>query len=80
MKIIFQVFAKKLFGVHYERLGNTLVIEFVIFLGLYYSGFRVQISPEVLYLMSSLFTAGVMWQALSSKDNAENMMNMYMLK
>lgn len=79
MKIIFQVFAKKLFGVHYERLGNTLVIEFVIFLGLYYSGFRVQISPEVLYLMISLFTAGVMWQALSSKDNAENMMNMYML-
>lgn len=79
MKIMFQVFAKKLFGVHYERLGNMLVIEFVIFLGLYYSGFRVKISSEVLYLMSSLFTAGVMWQALSSKDNAENMMNMYML-
>ena len=39
----------------------------------------MRIAPSVLYFMTSSFTAGVMWQALSSKDTAETMQNLFML-
>lgn len=76
---IYKVFAKELFGVRYEKLIRPLFIFLIVFWGLYLSGFRVQISPFVLYLMVGTFTAGVMWQALSSESIVTNMKNMYML-
>ena len=79
MKMSFEVTAKKLFGVKYERLIRTLFLELVVFWGLHISGFRVEIAPLILYLMSGAFSAGVMWQALSAGDNRANMENMFML-
>lgn len=79
MKMIFKVFSKKLFGAKYERLIRTIFIYLIMFWGLYIADFQVRISPFILYLMVSTFTAGVMWQALSSEDNAANMQNMIML-
>lgn len=79
MKMIFKAFTKKLFGVKYERLTRTIFVCLVMFLGLYIADFQVRISPFILYLMVSTFTAGVMWQALSSEDNAADMQNMMML-
>lgn len=79
MKMIFKAFSKKLFGAKYERLIRTIFIYLIIFWGLYIADFQVQISPFILYLMVSSFTAGVMWQSLSSEDNAANMQNMIML-
>lgn len=79
MKMIFKAFFKKLFGAKYERLTRTIFIYLIIFWGLYIAGFRVLISPFILYLIVSSFTTGVMWQALSSEDNAANMQNMIML-
>lgn len=79
MKMIFKAFSKKLFGTNYERLTRTIFIYPIIFGGLYTADFQVQISPFILYLMVSSFTAGVMWQALSSEDNAAHMQNMMML-
>ena len=79
MKMIFKAFSKKLFGAKYERLTRTIFICLIMFSGLYIAGVRVRISPFILYLMVSTFTAGVMWQALSSEDNAANMQNMMML-
>jgi len=79
MKMSFDVTAKKLFGVNYERLIRTLFLELVVFLGLHISGLQVEISPFILYLMSGAFSGGVMWQALSSDDNRANMENMLML-
>ena len=76
---MYRVFARKFFGVKYERLGKTLLIWLPVFYGLHLAGFRVQIAPSILYLMVSSFSAGVMWQALSSKNNAENMQNLLML-
>lgn len=76
---MYRVFARKLFGVKYERLSKTLLIWLPVFYGLHLAGFRVQIAPSILYLMVSSFSAGVMWQALSSKNNAENMQNLLML-
>lgn len=79
MKMIFKAFAKRLFGVKYERLPRTLLIDLVVFWGLHVAGLRVQIAPFILYLMTGTVTAGVMWQTLFSKDNAANMQNMFML-
>ena len=79
MKMSFEVTAKKLFGVKYERLIRTLFLELIVFWGLHIAGFRVEIAPFVLYLMAGVFSGGVMWQALSSDDNRANMENMLML-
>lgn len=79
MKMMFQAFSKKLFGARYERLIKTLFVYLIVFWGLYTAGFQMQIALSIFYLMVSSFTAGVMWQALSSEDNATNMQNMFML-
>lgn len=79
MKMTGKAFAKKLFGANYERLPRTLFIDVIIFWGLYIAGFQVQIASFVRVLMISTFTAGVMWQALSSKDNAVELTAMLML-
>lgn len=79
MKMSFDVTARKLFGVKYERLTRTLFLDLVVFWGLHIAGFQVQIASSILYLMTSAFSAGVMWQALSAGDNGANMENMFML-
>ena len=79
MKMTGKAFAKKLFGARYERLPRTLLIDVIVFWGLYIAGFQVQIAPSVRILMISAFTAGVMWQALSSKDNIAELGHMLML-
>ena len=78
-KRMYKVFARKLFGVKYERISRTIIIWLFVFYGLYLADYRVKVAPYILYLMVGSLTAGVMWQALSSKDNAENMKNMFML-
>ena len=79
MKMTGKAFAKKLFGARYERLPRTLLIDVIVFWGLYIAGFQVQIAPSVRILMISAFTAGVMWQALSSGDNITELRHMLML-
>ncbi|RKI69110.1 hypothetical protein D7V91_06610 [bacterium 1xD42-67] len=79
MKMSFEVTAKKLFGVRYERLTRTLFLDLAVFWGLHIAGLQVKIAPAILYLMTSAFTAGIMWQALSAEDNRANMENMFML-
>ena len=48
MKMSFEVTAKKLFGVNYERLIRTLFLEMVVFWGLHISGLQVEIAPFIL--------------------------------
>lgn len=79
MKLMFQAFSKKLFGVRHERIMKNMLICLIVFWGLYISGFHVKIAPFIFYLITGTFTAGVMWQALSSEDNTANMKNMMML-
>ncbi len=79
MRMTDKAFAKKLFGANYERLPRTLFVDVIVFWGLYIAGFQVQIASFVRVLMISAFTAGVMWQALSSRDNAVELMAMLML-
>ena len=79
MKMTGKAFAKKLFGAKYERLPRTLFMDVIVFWGLYIASFQVQIASFIRVLMISTFTAGVMWQALSSKDNAVELTAMLML-
>lgn len=79
MKMTGKAFAKKLFGARYERLPRTLLMDVIVFWGLYTAGFQVQIAASVRILMINAFTAGVMWQALTSKDNAVELKTMLML-
>ncbi len=79
MNMIFKAFAKKLFGVKCEKLKRTVFLCLVVFWGLYIADWKIKIAPSVLYLMASAFTGGVMWQALTSKDNAASMKNLFML-
>lgn len=79
MRMMYKMFAKKLFGLKYEHLKKVLMIDLMVFWGLRIAGCRLEVSPSVMYLMVSTFSAGVMWRALSSEDNAANMKNMFML-
>lgn len=79
MKMTGKAFAKKLFGTKYERLPRAILTCIIVFWGLYIAGFQVQIASSVRLLMVSAFTAGVMWQALSSKDNGDELKAMLML-
>lgn len=79
MRMIFKLFAKKLFGVKYERIRKNILIFLIVFWGLHIANFQIQIAPSILYLMAGTFTAGVMWQALCSEDNTVNMTNLFML-
>ncbi len=79
MKMTGKAFAKKLFGAGYERLPRTILIDLIVFWGLYIAGFQVQIALSIRTLMISAFTAGVMWQALSSRDNNLEIQHMIML-
>lgn len=78
-KMMFQAFAKNLFGTGGGQLKKTLFIYLLVFCGLDAADYHMQISPFILYLMTGTFTAGIMWQCLSSTGNAGEMQNIYML-
>lgn len=79
MRMSFEFFGKSLFGAKYERIGKSFLICLVVYLGLHNAGFHAAITPFILYLMTGTFTAGVMWQVLSSDSSAANMKNLFML-
>lgn len=78
VNMIFQMTARKVFGVKYERLRRSFLIWGIVFGGLRAAEVRVDIAPFLLCLMSGSFTAGVMWLALSAEDNRDNMRNLFM--
>ena len=79
MKMLFNAFAKKVFGVKYEGLIKSVFISAVMFMGLKGAGLNINVSPAVLYLTAAVFCAGVMWKALNSNDFSQSFSNMIML-
>ena len=79
MMNIYSAFAKKLFGVKYERVSKTLVVCFIVFWGLHIADIQIEIAPFILRLITATFSAGIMWQALSSTDNIGYLQNILML-
>ncbi|MBP5607705.1 MAG: hypothetical protein J6X66_05485, partial [Lachnospiraceae bacterium] len=79
MKMLFNAFAKKVFGVKYEGLIKAVFISAVMFMGLKGAGLNINVSPTVLYLTAAVFSAGVMWKALNSNDFSQSFGNMIMM-
>lgn len=79
MKMLINAFGKKLFGVKYERIGRALIMCLIVFGALHSAEIRLSIAPFFFYLTSFVFSAGIMWQSLSSSDNANYFRNMMMM-
>ena len=79
MKTTFNVFAKKLFGERYNKITRWIFVSVMVFGGLRGAEYKLNIAPVIIFFMSMLFSAGVMRQAMGSKDNAEYIKNLVMM-
>lgn len=71
--------SKQLFGAKYESAGKSLLAAAILFFAVYTVELRLVIAPFILYLTSTFFTAGVMWQMLNGHRHMEAMQGMVML-
>lgn len=71
--------SKQFFGPRYESAGKHLLAAVILFIAIYTAEFQIKIAPCTLYLTSTFFTAGVMWQMLTGKRHMEAMQGMFML-
>lgn len=71
--------SKQFFGAKYESAGKSLLTAVILFIAIDAAEFQVEIAPFILYLTSTFFTAGVMWQMLTGKQHKEAMQGMFML-
>lgn len=78
MKII-KALSKQLFGSKYEDLWKSIFSSVIIFFSIYMTGLKITIAPFILYLTSTFFTAGIMWQMLAGKRKIETMQGIFML-
>lgn len=79
MNLSLKAVGKNLWSADSERLIRTLLLYLVVFGGLRISGLKIEIAPFILYLMAGTFSAGMMWQALSSESNRVHMEHLLML-
>lgn len=79
MMITVKALSKQLFGAKYESAGKSLMASAILFVAIYAAEFQIEIAPFILYLISTFFTAGVMWQMLTGKRHIEAMQGMFML-
>ena len=71
--------SKQLFGAKYESVMKSLLSAGILFFAVNVAEFRLEIAPFILYLTSTCFTAGVMWQMLSGRRHMEVLQGLFML-
>ena len=79
MKNTIKALSKQFFGAKYESTRKSLLAAAILFIAIYAAEIRVAVAPAILYLTSTLFTAGVMWQVLTGRRQMEAMQGMLML-
>ena len=79
MKNTIKALSKQFFGAKYESARKSLLAAVILFIAVYAAEFRVEIAPFILYLTSTFFTAGIMWQMLTGRRHMEIMQGMFML-
>ena len=79
MKNIIKALSKQFFGAKYESAGKSLLAAVILFVAVYAAEFRAAIAPYILYLTSTLFNVGIMWQMLNGRRHMETMLGMFML-
>ncbi len=76
---ILKALSKQLFGAKYERVIKSLAVCLILFLAVHAAGINMEIAPSVLFLTATVFSAGIMWQAIYSSGNADRMTGLFML-
>lgn len=71
--------SKQFFGAKYQSAGKSLLAAVILFIAIDAAEFQMEIAPFILYLTSTFFTGGVMWQILTGKRHIEAMQGMFML-
>lgn len=71
--------SKQFFGAKYQSAGKSLLAAVILFIAIDAAEFQMEIAPFILYLTSTFFTGGVMWQMLTGKRHIEAMQGMFML-
>lgn len=74
-----KVFAKKIFGVKYEKIARNLIMSIVLYGGLSSAGIHLAVAPFIICLMLTTLTVGEMWHALAADDNSANIKQMFMM-
>lgn len=75
----YKALSKQLLGAKYEQIRNSTFACVILYFALYGAELRIFIAPFILYFTAVAFTAGVMWQVLSSSRNTEIMTGLFML-
>jgi len=78
MKIV-KALSKQIFGAKYENVRKSILAAMILFFAVYAAELRVEIAPFILYLTSTFFTAGIMWQMVSGTRHKEAMQGLFML-
>lgn len=76
---ILKAISKQLLGEHYQCILESFFICTILFFSLRTAEIKLKISPHILFLMATLFSSSVMWQALRSNRNSEILMGIFML-
>ena len=79
MRQTVKALSKQLFGANYDRAGASLLAAIILFVAIDTAGVQIKIAPFILYLTSTFFTAGVMWQTLTGQRYIATMQGMFML-
>ncbi len=67
---------KHLFGAKYEGIRKSAFVVFVVFFAIFATEVKMVVASSVLFLTATVFTMGVMWQALGAKKSMENLQGM----
>lgn len=76
---ILKALSKQLFGARYEGIGKSLIVCLILFLVIRITEITMSISPSILFLTATTFSAGIMWQVLNSAHRIESMKELFML-
>lgn len=76
---ILKTLSKQLFGAKYERVIKSLAACLILFLAVHTAEINIEIAPSILFLTTTFFTAGTMWQAIYSSGNTDRMAGLFML-
>ena len=79
MKSTIKALSKQFLGAKYESIRKSLLAAVILFIAIYAAEFQIAIAPFILYLTSTFFTAGIMWQVLTGRRHMEAMQGMFML-
>ena len=69
--------SRQFFGAKYQSAAKSLLAAVILFVAIDAAEFQMEISPFILYLTSTFFTGGVMWQMLTGKRHIEAMQGMF---